>query len=441
MEPTSDKATSTVIISDRFSERRAASAAREAPSPRDNDPALGNLGPGTKLGRYLVINQIGGGGMGHVYKAQDTELNRTVALKVLPPNLCRHPDYLRRFRTEAQAQARMSSPYITTLYSFMELAAGEVLVMEHFEGQTIAQMLRTQGPLSMERAVRFFEQALRGIEHIHRQGVVHRDLKPSNIFITSDEQVKLMDFGVARIVDQHDPAQSGTMVGTLLYISPEQINGRETDFRSDIYTLGVSLFEAITGRLPFERRSDYALMHAHVQEQPPRPNQYLRRVSPALEWVILKAVEKDPARRFQSASEFRAALLRIGVLERRDREAASTSLRHLWPDTEQLRQEFRRYRLSPRSRLFGGLGFDIALVVLAAGLAFSLLGIPPFKSNAGETVSKPVVKNAALPRTPAWPAARAPIVRTAPVATQAETTPTPKPTAARYQQLRQAWGD
>ncbi|MEK7734614.1 MAG: protein kinase, partial [Pseudomonadota bacterium] len=103
------------------------------------------------------------------------------ALKVVPPNLCRHPDYLRRFRTEAQAQARMSSPYITTLYSFMELAAGEVLVMEHFEGQTIAQMLRTQGPLSMERAVRFFEQALRGIEHIHRQGVVHRDLKPSNI--------------------------------------------------------------------------------------------------------------------------------------------------------------------------------------------------------------------------------------------------------------------
>ncbi len=437
MESSSDKASSTVIISDRFSERRATGAAREASSPRDHDPALDNLGPGTRLGRYLVINQIGGGGMGHVYKAQDTELNRTVALKVLPPNLCRHPDYLRRFRTEAQAQARMSSPYITTLYSFMELAAGEVLVMEHFEGQTIAQMLRTQGPLPMERAVRFFEQALRGIEHIHRQGVIHRDLKPSNIFITSDEQVKLMDFGVARIVDQHDPAQSGTMVGTLLYISPEQINGRETDFRSDIYTLGVSLFEAITGRLPFERRSDYALMHAHVQEQPPRPNLYLRRVPPALEWVILKAVEKDPARRFQSASEFRAALLRIGVLERRDRETASTGLRHLWPDTEQLRQEFRRYRLSPRSRLFGGLGFDIALILLAAGLAFSLLGIPPFKSNAGETVSNPVVKSAAVPR----PAARAAIVRPAPVTAPAETPATPKPAAARYQQLRQAWGD
>lgn len=440
MEPASDKSPSTVIISDRFAERRASSGSREAVTPWDNDSALASLEPGTRLGRYLVIHQIGGGGMGQVYRAQDTELNRTVALKVLPPHLCRHPEYLRRFRTEAQAQARMSSPYVITLYSFMEMAAGEVLVMEHVEGQTIAQMLRAQGPLPLQRAVRFFEQALRGIEHMHRHGVVHRDLKPSNIFITADEQVKIMDFGVARIIDQHDTAQNGTMVGTLLYISPEQINGRETDFRSDVYTLGVSLFEAITGRLPFERRSDYALMHAHVQEQPPRPNLYQHRVPPALEWVILKAIEKDPTRRFQSASEFRAALLRIGVLERRDREGDSTGLRHLLPGADQLRQEFRRYRLLPRSRLFGGLAFDIALVVLAAGLAFSLLGIPPFKSNAGEKVSRPAVKTVAQPPTKpaARPVARNTVVRPAPVATPA---PTPKPAAAHYQQLRQAWGD
>lgn len=440
MEPANDKAPSTVIISDRFAERRASGGARDAASPWDNDTALASLEPGTRLGRYLVISQIGGGGMGQVYKAQDTELNRTVALKVLPPHLCRHPEYLRRFRTEAQAQARMASPYIVTLYSFMEMAAGEVLVMEHVEGQTIAQMLRAQGPLPMARAVRYFEQALRGIEHMHRHGVVHRDLKPSNIFITADEQVKLMDFGVARIIDQNDTAQNGTMVGTLLYISPEQINGRETDFRSDVYTLGVSLFETITGRLPFERRSDYALMHAHVQEQPPRPNLYQHRVPPALEWVILKAIEKDPTRRFQSASEFRAALLRIGVLERRDREGDSTGLRHLLPGTDQLRQEFKRYRLLPRSRLFGGLAFDIALVVLAAGLAFSLLGIPPFKSNAGEKTSRPAVKAATQsPAKPvAHPVARDTVARPAPAAAPA---PIPKPTAAPYQQLRQAWGD
>jgi serine/threonine-protein kinase len=300
-------------------------------------------------------------------------------------------------------------------------------------------MLRAQGPLPMDRAVRYFEQALRGIEHMHRHGVVHRDLKPSNIFVTTDEQVKMMDFGVARIIDQHDTAQNGTMVGTLLYISPEQINGRETDFRSDVYTLGVSLFEAITGRLPFERRSDYGLMHAHVQEQPPRPNLYQRRVPPALEWVILKAIEKDPTRRFQSATEFRAALLRIGVLERRDREGDSTGLRHLLPDTSQLRQEFKRYRLSPRSRLFGGLAFDIALVVLAAGLTFSLLGLPPFKNNGSTNAAPAAVRPAA--RTTPRPAVRNVAARPAPAQAPSTNTPAPKPAAVQYQQLRQAWGD
>jgi len=446
MEPANDKSPSTVIISDRFSERRASHVSPETPSPRENDSAQENLEPGTRLGRYLIIHQIGGGGMGHVYKAQDTSLNRTVALKVLPPHLCRHPDYLRRFRTEAQAQARMTSPYIINLYSFMELAAGEMLVMEHVEGQTLAQMLRSQGPLPMERAVRLFEQALRGIEHMHRQGVVHRDLKPSNIFVTHDEQVKLIDFGVARLIDEHDPAQSGTMVGTLLYISPEQINGRETDFRSDVYTLGISLFETLTGRLPFERRSDYGLMHAHVQEQPPRPNLFKHRIPPALEWVILKAIEKDPARRFQSASEFRAALLRIGVLERRDRDSDSTGLKHLLPDTDRLRQEFRRYRLSPRSHLFGGLAFDIALIVLAAGLAVSLIGLSPFKGFGGNGAAQPAGKpkaarTAKVNRPPARPAYPSPRVSPAPASRPANPPPAAKPAAPRYQPLQKAWGD
>ncbi len=155
------------------------------------------------------------------------------------------------------------------------------------------------------------------MEHIHARGVIHRDLKPGNIFITRDGTVKIMDFGVARVLDGRDPAQRGTMVGTLLYIAPEQINGRETDFRSDIYTLGVSLFETVTGRLPFERRTDYALMHAHVQETPPRPRQFERRLPPALEEVILKAIEKEPSRRFQSVAEFREALLTLGLVERR----------------------------------------------------------------------------------------------------------------------------
>src|SRR3990172_1028632 len=215
MAAKADKLQSTVIISGRFTERRAEV-----------------LEPGSMVGRYLTLSRVGVGGMGVVYRAHDTELNRTVALKVLPPQLCKHSEYLKRFRTEAQAQARLNSPHIITLYELMEHPAGEILVLEYVEGETLENRLRHYGPLSVSEAIRVFDQALRGVEHIHQMGVVHRDLKPSNIFITRDGAIKLMDFGVARLMDSHDPSQNGIMVGTLLYISPEQINSPENHFPS-----------------------------------------------------------------------------------------------------------------------------------------------------------------------------------------------------------------
>jgi serine/threonine-protein kinase len=265
------------------------------------------------VGRYLTLSRVGVGGMGWLPRDTDESYRGAEGT----PQLCKHIEYLKRFRTEAQAQARLSSPHVITLYELMEHPAGEILVLEYVEGETLENRLRHYGPMSVSEAIRIFDQALRGVEHIHQMGVVHRDLKPSNIFITRDGAIKLMDFGVARLMDNHDPSQNGTMVGTLLYISPEQINGRETDYRSDIYTLGVSLFEAVTGRLPFERRSDYALMHAHVQENPPSPKEFQRRLPRELESVILKAIEKDPNRRFQTAAEFRTTLLGLGLVDRR----------------------------------------------------------------------------------------------------------------------------
>ena len=332
----SDTLQSTVIITDRFAERRAQLAARHEPMADTFDV----LEPGTKFDRYLILNRLGGGGMGVVYRAHDTELNRTVALKVLPLHLCEQPEYLSRFRAEARAQARLNSPHIVTLYSLMESAAGVVLVLEYVEGETLEQRLRRQGPMPIAEAARVFEQALRGLEHIHQMGVLHRDLKPSNLFLAREGTVKIMDFGVAKLMDDRAAAQRGAMVGTMLYISPEQINGRDTDFRSDIYTLGICLFEAVTGRLPFERRTDYALMHAHVQENPPSPRQLQRGIPAALERTILKAIEKDPNRRFQNVQEFRAALLDTGVLERRGaaddyparRPARAIGLRGAWFD-------------------------------------------------------------------------------------------------------------
>jgi len=405
-----DKLPGTVVIAD-FAERRMREIAREdAP---DDEP----LAPGSKLGRYLIIERLGGGGMGVVYKAHDTELHRTVALKILPPHLCRHPEYLNRFRSEAHAHARLNHPNITTLYSLLELPAGEVLVLEFVEGQTLEQRLRAGGPLEPTEAVRIFDQALRAVEHAHAAGVVHRDLKPANIFLTRDARVKLMDFGVAKLMDQPEHAAHRTMVGTLLYISPEQINGHSTGFRSDIYTLGVTLYEAVTGRLPFERRSDYALMHAHVQERPPSPKEFQRSLPRTLEAVILKAIEKDPLRRYQSATEFRSALLKTGLIERRHRRAGTAPDHYASP------------RVHPARRLLGSLSFDVGLIAALAGLAY-VLGIFPMQSS---TEKAPIATTSATAAAPNAKAKRAAPPPTTPVA--------PDNNSGKYDSLRDAWGN
>jgi serine/threonine-protein kinase len=363
------------------------------------------LGPGSMLGNYLIISQIGEGGMGVVYRAMDTVLDRTVALKILPPHLLQSPDFMHRFRTEAYAQARLHHPNIVTLYSMLEIPAGFVLVMEHVEGQTLQQRICSEGPLAPDKALWIFEQALQGVAYAHHMGIVHRDLKPDNVFITHKNEVKIMDFGVAKILDNKEPTRSRSMVGTLLYISPEQINGRDADIRSDIYTLGISLFEAVTGRLPFERRTDYGLMHAHILEQPPRPRQLKRDLPKELERVILRAIEKEPDKRYQSAREFHAASLPRQLGE----------------------------RLASRNRVLGGIGFDVFLVAAVMLLTLSL-GFSPSQSRPPDEV-EPVTRLVKKKTRLLQPAA--------PAATPARATPQQDKTAPasdRYDSLRKAWG-
>jgi eukaryotic-like serine/threonine-protein kinase len=437
-----EKMHNTVILSERFAERRA-----QTTGNRTDDDTLHPLKVGERLTRYVILEQLGGGGMGVVYKALDAVLNRVVALKILPPHLARQGDYHARFQAEARTHARLNHPNVVTLYSSLESAAGDVLVLEYVEGQTLGQRLRGRGPLGVEEAVDIFAQALLGLEHIHHAGAIHRDLKPANIFITRDGTVKLIDFGVAKLTDRPDPSQSGTMVGTLLYISPEQINGRETDLRSDIYTTGISLFEALTGRLPFERRTDYALMHAHVQETPPRPKQYQRRLPAELEWVILKAIEKNPDRRFQTAGEFRDALLLAAPSDHRAARLGTMALRRaLWHN-----------RMARRSKLLGGIGFDAFLVATAAAMLIAL-GVLPLKPNLPvpeplQPVAAPVVRTVPAPRHAApAPRAIARIAKSKPAATKpapkkvvvAAKKPAPKPAKKPIDPLaalHQAWGD
>jgi len=390
---------------------------------RTEPPAPYTLpGAGTMLGNYLIINQIGEGGMGMVYKARDTVLDRIVALKILPPQLTQNTDFLHRIRTEAFAQARLNHPNIVTLYSVQDLPAGFMLVMEYVEGQTLQQRIQGQGPLDSQEAISIFEQTLQGVAYAHQMGVLHRDLKPDNIFLTHKGEVKIMDFGVARLVDSKESTRSRSMVGTLLYISPEQINGRDADYRSDIYTLGISLFEAVTGRLPFERKTDYALMHAHVLETPPRPRNIKRDLPKDLESVILKAIEKEPEKRHQNAAEFRDLLLRQG--ERLGLPSTSANGDH--PDSSRWTN-----RLVIGQRLLGGLRFDLLLVAAVVVLALTL-GLRPGQQRPPDDV-EPVthLTKKATPQN----ASAAP--RRQQASKSEKTSP---PSRDRYDALRKAWG-
>lgn len=453
------KYNSTVILTQRFGDRHAANATHDGDAEAT---AIDRLEPGARLDRYLIVHQVGGGGMGVVYRAQDTELNRPVALKVLPLHLCRRSEYLNRFLAEAQAQARLNSPHVVTLYSLMKVPAGEVLVLEYVDGQTLQQFIRSRGRLTPQEALAIFDQALTGVAHIHRMGVVHRDLKPSNIFITRDGVVKIIDFGISALVEENRGEPQNAMVGTLLYIPPEQINGRYADFRADIYTLGISLYEAVTGRLPFERRTNYALIHAHVQENPPSPTRFYRQVPHALERVILKAIAKEPDRRFQSATEFRAALVKLDMRERGGEPLPlAAALSEYSAAMPSLAESFDNR--APRTRWLTGLRLDLALAAVACFFVIGL-GLAPFfddprmKAPASPAVAqtKPVVAAKKRPKAvrvaakPARTVTRRPAARpkTTSVIQAAPPPAEPKPSKPKpaklkpdkYNALKNAWG-
>src|SRR5579875_1077405 len=262
--------------------------------------------------RYELTHLVARGGMAEVYRAQDRLLDRPVALKVLFPELSVDRAFVERFRREAQAAARLSHPNIVPVFDWGEDAGAYFIVMEYVEGRPLSAVLRESGPLDPARAAEIASQVAAALASAHRHGVVHRDIKPGNVLITDDGQVKVTDFGIARAVNTEDSlTQTGAVMGTATYFSPEQAEGLGVDARSDIYSLGVVLFEMLTGRPPFLGDTPVSVASKHVRDVPPTPREIVETVPVELEAVVMKAMAKQPAQRYQGAEDFQADLGRF----------------------------------------------------------------------------------------------------------------------------------
>ena len=265
---------------------------------------------GHLVGNYKIIEKIGEGGMGDVFKGLDIMLEREVAIKMLRPELARQANLVERFRTEAVTLAKLNHPNIATLYNFVRQGNDYFMVMEYVNGHTFESLIKQTGAMPYQRAVQLFAQALDGIAHAHRLGVIHRDLKPANVMLMKAGTIKVMDFGIARVLGSNRITRTGNVIGTIEYMSPEQVRGEETDARSDIYSAGILLYEMLTGRVPFESNSDFELMRRQIEDAPVPPRVLAGQIPLGVEQVIMRALAKKPEARFQTADEFRAVLLK-----------------------------------------------------------------------------------------------------------------------------------
>lgn len=265
---------------------------------------------GHTISHYKILEKLGEGGMGVVYKAEDTKLKRTVALKFLPPELTRDKDAKARFINEAQTASALQHHNICTIHEIDETKDGRLFIsMDCYLGETLRDKI-AKGPLPVEEAIEFVSQAAAGLSEAHRAGTVHRDIKPANIMVTDKGVVKILDFGLAKLAGQARITKIGTTVGTVAYMSPEQAQGEKIDERSDIWSLGVVLYESLTGEPPFKGQHDAAVMYGIMQIEPEPMSKARPGIPTGLQSVVNKCLEKDPDRRYRSLADFREAIER-----------------------------------------------------------------------------------------------------------------------------------
>lgn len=259
---------------------------------------------GAIVGSYKIISKLGEGGMGVVYKALDLKLERFVALKILNAQTSQSAQFIERFKREARNQAKLNHPNIIPVYGFIDEQGYLGIAMEYVDGETLEQIIDRKGSLELGETLDILQQILRGVGYAHQKGFIHRDIKPSNVMMDSEGVAKIMDFGISKSIYEKGITKTGTKIGTLLYMSPEQINAEEPTRQSDIYSIGITFYEMLSGITPYESGTEYEIMQGHLKKAAPKLAGTIPGLPPMIDKIIGKALEKDQAKRFGSCDDF-----------------------------------------------------------------------------------------------------------------------------------------
>lgn len=346
--------------------------------------------------RYHIQRIIGVGGMAIVYEAVDIVLNRTVAFKMLKDEMSDDEESVKRFINESKAVSMLSHPNIVKIFDVSVKSRMKYIVMERVEGITLKSYMQKKGALSTDEVLSYTEQVLKALEHAHSKGIVHRDIKPQNILLLKNGRVKVTDFGIA-VLPSTEQSSDGKAIGTVYYISPEQVNGREIDARSDLYSLGIMMYEMATGTLPFNADTPISVALMQVREQPKPPSEIKKNIPFGLEQIILGAMEKSPERRFQSASQVLKYIERLKinpdyVFKTRD---SSSNIETADNEMKKKRAYSKRKSQKPQSKsmfpIVLGVSIAFAIVLIISAIIVLDKVLTAENANAPETIIVPNV--------------------------------------------------